>query len=413
MKKIKVLVLTSSFPRFKNDWWQQAILSIYSHMDKKKYEITVIAPSGPGAKASEKIDGIDIKRFSYFYPSTLQLLTSGEGILYSSKKMRFLGKIQIVTFILAEFFSVLSILAKKDFDIIHANWILPQGLIAVVAKFIFRKPVVVTVHGTDIFALNKLNFIKAFILKYCDICTANSSATFETANRIYPSKKNRIVHMGVDIKRFDPKMKDKKFRQGFGKNPKIILGIGRLIKWKGFEYLVKALPLVLAKFPQAKLVILGSGPEENNLRRLAQKLNLEIDKNIFFPGHVGPDKLPNFYASVDVVVSPSITIAKTGEKEGQGNVVLEARASGTPVVASRSGGLIDSIDGKSTGLLFEERDFKGLAEKIIYLFSNKTFYRKLAQNGLNLIRTKYPWEKTSQSFGEIYTNLIKDHESLV
>lgn len=406
MKKIKLLVLTSSFPRFKNDWWQQAVLSIYSHMDKNKFEITVIAPSGPGAKASERIDGVNIKRFSYFYPPTLQLLTSGEGILYSSKKMRFLGKIQIVTFISAEFFSVLSILVKNDFDVIHANWILPQGLIAVIAKFIFRKPVVVTIHGTDIFALNKFNFIKAFILKHCDVCTANSSATFDAANKIYPSTKNKIVHMGVDIKRFDPRKRDKNFRQEFGDNPKIILGVGRLIKWKGFEYLVRALPLVLAKFPQAKLIILGSGPEENNLKRLAHKLSLEMDKNIFFLGHVGPDRLPNLYASVDVVVSPSITVAKTGEKEGQGNVVLEARASGTPVIASRSGGLVDSINGKSTGLLFKERDFKELAEKIIYLFSNKTAYEKLARNGLKLMRTKYPWEKTSQSFAKIYESLV-------
>lgn len=404
-QKVKVLVLTSSFPRYKTDWWQQAVLSIYSNMDLKKYDITVIAPSAPGAKRSEKIKGINVKRFTYFYPPSLQLLTSGEGILYTSRKKKFLGKIQIITFLLAEFFSVLKTLARSDYDIIHANWILPQGLIAVIAKFIFKKPVVVTVHGTDIFALKNFNFLKAFILKHNDLCTANSSATYEEVLKVYPKTRAEIVHMGVDIRMFNPNKKDINWKREFGNNSKIILGVGRLIKWKGFEYLVKSLPYVLAKFSRAKLIIVGSGPEEENLKGLARRLNLEIDKNIFFLGHIGPDRLSCIYASSDIVVLPSITVARTGEKEGQGNIVLEAMASGTPVVASRSGGIVDMIDGKSTGLLFEEKDFRQLAKNIISVFSNGELRKSLSKNGLKLVREKYPWKNTSSIFEELYESL--------
>lgn len=404
--KTKVLVLTSSFPRHKTDWWQQAVLSIYSNMDLKKYHITVLAPSAPGAKISEKLKGVNVKRFIYFYPPSLQLLTSGEGVLYTSGKNRFLGKIQVITFILAEFILIMSTLARENFDVIHANWILPQGLIAVLAKFVFRKPVVVTVHGTDIFALKKFNFLKAFVLKHCDLCTANSSSTFEAVLKVYPKTNAKIVHMGVDVNIFGPNKRDDKFRHEFGGNPKIILGVGRLIKWKGFEYLVRALPFVLAKYPQAKLVIIGKGPEEENLKVLAKKLTLEIDKNVFFLGSVTPDRLTHIYASCDVVVSPSITVAETGEKEGQGNVALEAMASGTPVVASRSGGLVDAIDGKSTGLLFEEKDFRQLAKNIIHIFSSEKVRKSLSKNGLELIRQKYPWKVTGLKFCELYEDLI-------
>lgn len=406
MKKIKVLVLTSSFPRHKNDWWQQAILSIYSNMNLNKYDITVIAPSAPGANPAETIQGIKVKRFTYFYPHRLQMLTSGEGILYTSRKMKVFGKIQILTFVIVEFFYTLSALAKNDFDIIHANWILPQGLIAVVAKFIFRKPVIVTVHGSDIFTLNKFNFLKAFILNYCDICTTNSLATFKTAYKINKNANLKIIAMGVDIKIFDPKKKDINWRKQFGDNPKIILGVGRLIKWKGFEYLIRALPQVLSKIPKAKLVIVGKGPEEVNLKKLADKLDLKIGKNIFFPGHFEHEKFPSIYASSDLVVSPSITIQSTGEKEGQGNVVLEARASGTPVIASRSGGLIDTIDGKTNGLLFEERDYKELAKQIIYVFSNEEARKNLSKNGLKHVREKYSWKITGDKFGQLYESLI-------
>ena len=192
-KKTRVLVLTSSFPRHKNDWWQRTILSIYSNMDLKKYSITVVAPSGPNSLTSEKIEGINIRRFNYFYPRSLQVLTSGEGILYSSKKNRILGKIQMFTFILAEFFTALYLLVRENFNIIHANWIIPQGFVAIILGFIFRKRVVVTVHGTDVFALRKLNFIKTFILKHCDLCTANSSVTRNAVKEIYPKAKVEIM----------------------------------------------------------------------------------------------------------------------------------------------------------------------------------------------------------------------------
>lgn len=403
---MKILVLTSSFPRFKTDWWQQAVLSIYSNMDLRKYHVTVLAPGAPGAAAHEKIKGIDVRRFTYFYPSSLQLLTSGEGVLYTSKKNKILGKIQVITFVLAEFFATMSLLAKENFDIIHANWIIPQGLIAVFAKFIFRKPVVVTVHGTDIFAIKKLNFIKRFILKYSDLCTGNSSATYAEVLNIYPRANVKIVHMGVEVKMFDPGKREERWRRKFRENPKIILGVGRLIKWKGFEYLVRAMPLVLEKSPQAKLVIIGKGPEEENLKKTAQKIGLTLDQNIFFSGTFGPDKMPSIYASCDVVVSPSITIKETGEREGQGNVVLEARASGTPVIASRSGGLVDTVDGKTNGLLFKEKDYKGLARQVIKIFSDDRLRKKLSENGLRYVRENFSWRRTSSSFCRLYEEIV-------
>ncbi|OGY12948.1 MAG: hypothetical protein A3A58_01160 [Candidatus Blackburnbacteria bacterium RIFCSPLOWO2_01_FULL_41_27] len=403
----KILVIASSFPRYKDDWWQRAVLSIYDNMDLKKYHVTVVAPSAPGAKSSEKINGIYIERFTYFYPKSLQLLTSGEGVLYSSKKNKYLGKIQVITFVIAEFVKTISLLASRDFDVIHANWILPQGLVAIIAKFIFRKPVVITVHGTDVFALKKLNIVKKFILRFCDVCTANSSATLEAVNEIYSSPKNKIVYMGVDLKTFRPENIDNKWRQAFGEDAKLILSVGRLIKWKGFEYLVRAFPKVLEEVPSAKLLLIGKGPEEDNLKKIAQKLGLELDKNIFFLGTFGPDKLPNIYASVDIVVSPSVTIAKTGEKEGMGNVVLEARASGVPVIASRSGGLKDTVDGKTNGLQFEERDYQQLAKHIKYLLLDKKAHDGFARNGYKYVKENFAWKVASTRFCQLYETITR------
>lgn len=404
-RKINVLVLTSSFPRYKNDWWQQAIFNFYKNLDKSKYKVTVIAPSAPGAKTSEIFFGVDVRRFTYFYPPRLQRLTTGEGILYSGKR-GLLNKLQILTFISTEILSTFFVLIKGNFDVIHAQWIFPQGLIAVILKFIFRKPVVVTGHGVDVFGLKKINFLKTFILKNSDTCTVNSKATFEAAYKLCPSAKIEIIPPGVDLTMFRKDKLDMSWRKKFGDQPKIILAVGRFIKWKGFEYIIRALPHILPKFPNAKVVLVGSGPEEENLKRLAQKLNLEIGKNVFFLGPTEPDKLSHIYASSDVLVSPSITLSSTGEKEGLGNVILEALASGTPVVASRSGGIVDIIDGHSTGFLFEERNYRELAEKIIYVFSKRQIRERLSKNGLKLVTEKYDWKKISRSLGELYEEIL-------
>lgn len=402
---MRILVLTSSFPRYRNDWWAQFILSIYKNLDLNNFDVTVVAPHGLNAKKNEEIDGIKVRRFTYFYPNKFQILTSGEGILYAGRK-KWLGKLQMFTLVMAEMLTTLNILTKNKFDIIHAHWILPQGVIAVLAKFIFRKPVVVTVHGSDIFGLKRFDFVKKFVLKYCDVCTVNSRSTFDAVRKLSPKTNIRLIPMGVDLQMFNEKKEDQNWREQFGNKSWIILGVGRLIKWKGFEYLIRAFSDVLIKFPIAKLIIIGSGPEEENLKKQARELNLKINTNLFFFGNVGHSVLSHIYATSDLLVSPSITYSKTGEKEGQGLVILEALASGLPVVASKSGGIIDIIDGKSSGLLFEEKDYIDLSKKIISVLSDEKTKKKLSENGLKLVKDKFSWEKIGQEFGRLYKEII-------
>ena len=134
---------------------------------------------------------------------------------------------------------------------------------------------------------------------------------------------------------------------------------------------------------------------------------LKLNKNVFFLGHTNPEKLTQIYASSDILVSSSITLTSTGEKEGLGNVILEALASGTPVIATRSGGIVDIIDGHSTGLLFEERNYKELAEKIISVLSEKKLNEKLSRDGLKFVKNKYDWKKICKELGDLYEEIIK------
>ncbi|MBI2613549.1 MAG: glycosyltransferase family 4 protein [Candidatus Levybacteria bacterium] len=403
MKKIKILVVTSSFPRSKADWWGQFILKIYEHLPKDRFAITILAPHSPGAKLKENFEDINIFRFPYFYPFSQEILTTGSGILHS--KGNILAKIQVSTFLLSEFVYVIFILLTKKFDIVHSHWILPQGFFGVIAKYIFKIPLIVTIHGSDIFALKKLNLIKSFVLRKSTIVTANSTATQREAYAVSSNSNPLLIPEGVDLNVFNSKKRDLQWRKKMNNNDQIIIAVGRLIKWKGFDYLIKAMPKILKKFPKVKLVIVGSGPEEMNLKKIVEFLGL--DKNVVFLKNVSHDKLSVMYASSDIFVSPSITNEASGEKEALGIVIIEAIASGIPVVASNSGGIRDTVDGKSTGFLAKEKDPDDIAQKTTDLLSNLKIRREIIKKGLRHVEKRYSWDILAKKYSDLYEKCMK------
>lgn len=365
------------------------------------FRITVLAPHAPSAKFSETISRILVIRFPYFFPLSQEKLTTGVGILHMIKGNS-IAKVQMIFFVTSEILYAFILFTRYRFDIIHAHWLLPQGVIAVFIKIIFHVPVIVTVHGTDIFALKKFNFLKRFVLQHVDICTVNSSATHKEVCDLYPHTKTQIIPMGVDLKVFSSKKRKKNSRL----HVPIILGVGRLIPWKGMSYLISAMPEILKAYPNAMLYIVGTGPSEALLRSQAKKHGLLFDKNIFFLGNISHDKLAEVYRKSNVFVSPSITVNNTGEKEAQGLVVLEAMASGCPVIATRSGGIVDLVEDKKNGLLVREKDAQAIAKNVVFLLSHKKERKEMIKNGLVKIQKSYSWESTAKSFEQLYEQLI-------
>src|SRR3989338_5856854 len=131
---------------------------------------------------------------------------------------------------------------------------------------------------------------------------------------------------------------------------------------------------VIKKFPKAKLVIVGDGPEKTNLELLTKKLNL--NDNIIFTVKIENKYLPQFYATADLFAGPSI-VTKSGDTEGLGVVFLEALASGTCVVGNNIGGIPDIIENNKTGILVRQKDSKQLANAIIKLLSNPKLRKNL------------------------------------
>ncbi|GAF94131.1 unnamed protein product, partial [marine sediment metagenome] len=178
------------------------------------------------------------------------------------------------------------IIKKEKINLIHAHWILPQGILAAFYKKFFRIPYVVTVHAGDIFPIRNavFKYFSRFALQNCDYCTANSSYTKRAVLNILKIKNIEVIPMGVDFNVFDKNKKNYTIRKKFNIKDKFILFVGRLAEKKGVKYLIRAIPNVLKRFPDAKLLIVGDGPEKNNVKKLISELG--INKNVIFAGKI-------------------------------------------------------------------------------------------------------------------------------
>ena len=395
---MKTLVLTSTFPRWKNDTTPSFVYELSSRLAEKGNKIIVLAPHAENSLRHEDIGKVDIHRFRYFYPPKFEKLAYGAGIIPNFKNS-FIAKLNVPFFLLSEYFSAKYLIEKECPNIIHAHWLIPQGIIVAMLKNKKTK-LIVTVHGSDLFPLKNFIFktLQRKVLKNADFCTVNSKATENEIIERFPEYKDKIllIPMGVDIKLFSPR--NVKFRQY--KNQKIILFVGRLNEQKGVEYLVKSMPIVNQTIKNAKLLVIGQGDYRNKMQKLANSLNL---KNVEFIGSIPHKNLVDYYNLADVFVLPAVA-SKIGT-EGQGLVLLEAMACGTAVIGTDTGGIKFIVKNNENGLLVRERDEKHLAENIVKVLSNNKLKEKLIKNGIKFVKNNYSWNIIVKTFDKLYNEL--------
>lgn len=384
MGKLKLLVTASTFPRWENDTEPRFVLDLCKAMSEY-FDITVLVPACPRAKDNEILEGIKVIRYHYFPIHKLETLCYPGAIVprIKQKKVRAL----LVPFL---FIGLWNALRKhvNDYDFVHAHWLIPQGIV----QSFFDKPYIVTGHGGDVCSLNKgiVRKLKIRCIKKAKKVTVVSEHLKNRILELVPDADIEVISMGVDTNAFGPQYRiENYFGQG---DKKVVLFVGRLAEKKGVTYLIEAMQYI-----DALLVIAGDGPLRTELEKQAYTQALQKNPNARFPDETTNDDWKRFgnvlfvgskthselrviYASSDVFCMPSVT-AKDGDQEGFGLVMLEAMASGLPIIASNSGGIPQLIKDSENGLLCEEKCVWQLADNIISLLDDEDLYIKLQTNG--------------------------------
>ena len=273
------------------------------------------------------------------------------------------------------------------------------GLIAIIAGFITRRPVLISIHGY-VFTVNPLQYmLRRPVCLASTAIRVNSRAVHKLVESWgIPSHKINLVSDRVDIEMFNPNLNGKIIRERFnlGEDP-VILFIGALTKLKGVDLLIKAMKIVVQKVPNAKLLIIGQGPLKKDLVEMIKDLKLE--KNILLLGPILHDEIPLYIAASNLLVHPSLA-------ESLGRVLLEAQAVGKPVVAFKVGGTREAIKDGETGILVELGNYEKFAEAILNLIKDHRLAKEMGLKGRRYVETNYEFWRQEKSLVKLYYSVF-------
>lgn len=293
---------------------------------------------------------------------------------------------------------------QNKYDLVWAIMASFGGLAALIFKGQFSGvPYVLTLQEGDSLEYIKsrarwLGPIYGRIFQKADRVTAISSYLKEYAkSQRVPEEKISVIPNGVDFEKFYPvefsKKEELKKKLGINKDEKIVITVSRLVKKNGIGDLIGAMDKM--KFA-AKLLVLGSGPLEKELKARSEELKLQ--DRILFLGDVPNERVPEYLSIADVFCRPSLS-------EGLGNSFLEAMAAGIPIVGTNAGGIPDFLEDRETGLFCLRNDSDDIRQKIEAILEDEGLKLKLIQNARNAVSEKYDWKIISKQMESVFESL--------
>lgn len=395
---MRILVLSHMFPSAFNE-----VAGIFVHeqvkaLVKKGVEVQVVAPVPwspfPINRMSKKWktyseipllsvrDGIKV-----WYPRYLAFPRS--WFFASSGQRMYRGIKDVVAKIYREF----------PFDLIHAHVALPDGYAGALLAQRFGKPLVVTIHGQDLqHTINRNTACKKAV---CNVLNSASRSILVS----HKLKRLAIKHCGLNDKLsvvpngVDPKYVAPRPIGSINQQTEspVVLSVSNLVRTKGIDLNLYALHRIRKKYPGLRYVVIGSGPEEPRLRKIA--IELGMNEQVVFLGRQPHRQVMKYMAACDVFCLPSW-------QEGFGVVYLEAMVNGKPVIGCRGEGIEDFVTHGETGLLVKPRDVDNLAESLDYLLSYPDEAKAIGEQARKLALENYTWEKNAEKTIKVYEEVF-------
>jgi rhamnosyl/mannosyltransferase len=295
--------------------------------------------------------------------------------------------------------------SRRRYDVVHVHFPHPMGVMSYLLGWRAHRHAVVVTYHSDI--VNQVNLLKAYrpfmdrLLERADAILCTSPDYMAGSDVLAPFlKKCHVVPYGIDVSQFEPNedvlAKAAAIRARFGKRP-LLLGVGRLIYYKGFDHAIRAMAEI-----DAELVLVGSGPLKESLERLAREAG--VAERVHFVGEVHNHDLTPWYYACDLYVLPS-----TVKSEAFAIVQLEAMACGKPIVNTaipHSGVPFVSRNGES-GLTVPPRDAPAFAAAVRTILENHEMARSFGEAGRARVKREFSKEAMASQVMSIYRDATR------
>jgi len=394
-RELAVMMLTWEFPPRIIGGISPHVYYLSKSLARNGVKVYVVTCDFPGAPQHEIVDGVEIFRVdSYKNPSP----DFATWVYLMNLNMQ------------KEAAALVNSLGGKV-DVFHAHdWLVADAGIGL--KHVFRKPLLTTVHSTEIGRRNGIHFDYERMIHETEawltyeawkvICCSDYMVSHVRWAFGLPGDKLVMVPNGVDTELYAKAEGDdlSQFRSKFASpEEKIVLFVGRLVHEKGVHVLVNAVPKVLEKV-NAKFVIVGNGYMKEQLSNLVKIIGLA--HKVLFTGFIDDETLRRLQKCADVSVVPSLF-------EPFGIVALEAMAAKSPVVVSDTGGLSEIVEHDATGVKVYANNSDSLAWGITKVLLDENYSNRMKANAYKKVQEKYDWDKIAQQTKAIYENVLNEY----
>lgn len=395
-------MVTTSYPRFPGDSIATFMEPIATSVAARGHEVHLVAPWHPKIDRPPVDGGVHFHFYKYAphpslnvfgYAAAMRADVSLRGAAFAAAPLA----------LAAGWWAARRVARRVGATVMHGHWVIPSGVIAAYAAP--RLPLVISLHGSDVYVAERLApagraarmaFTRAGFVTACSADLASRAVQLGAAlDRL------TVVPYGVDTTRFKPDATaaaQLRSTLAIGADTLLIAAAGRLVRKKGFEYLIDA----LTHAPAAVLALAGDGTLAGELRTRAHDAGVE--SRVRFLGDRTQDDVATLFAAADLIVTPSVR-DDAGNVDGLPNVVMEALASGTPLVTTEAGGIGSVVSHGQTAWIVPERDPAAIATAIDALREVKV-RTTIGTAARGLVEARYGWGRTAEAMESAYHHAL-------
>ncbi len=397
----RILFVTQTFPRSEKDISGTFVYSLAKSLDSLGLEVDVLAPHTDKLPYDKIFNGLYIRFFKYAFPG---FETIGYGrSLRKDIKVKF-ESIVVLPFYLKKGNENVKLLARaRRYDFVHVHWPVPNLFMLGGVE----GAVGLSLHGSDVFLTEKLavSFImRRWVRKVSFVASCSPELLDRFTKTTAFQGMKEVIPYGVDSSTFSPNRSlGKKIREklGISSESVVILALGRMVEKKGFEYLARIVSK-LAEDKDVHVIFAGDGELLNSIKKIVSG-----NQKVHFVGKVLRDEIVSLYNAADIFVMPSIHDSK-GNVDGLPNVILEAMATGLPVVATRVSGIPLAVKDGVNGFLVKEKDSEAIFEKLRILIHNNALRKIFADNSRKIAVSDFGWETIAKRYYDLYLSVTNN-----
>jgi glycosyltransferase involved in cell wall biosynthesis len=401
--KHRVVMVATSYPRFPGDNVGTFMEPIAHGVAARGHEVHLVAPWHPAIQRPDREGHLRFHFFRYAPVASLNVFGYA-GALRADVQLRAAAYAAAPLALAAGWRAVRSVARAVDATVVHGHWVVPGGAMAMAARG--RRPLVVSLHGSDVYLAERSAIVgraaRAVFARAAWVTACSEDLRQRALGLGARPATTEVVPYGVDTTRFGPNPAARariRAHLGIDESAPLVVAAGRFVRKKGFEYLIDAAARLAHRLPGLVVAIGGDGDLADEYRRRAAHAG--VADRVRFPGMLAQDEVGAWFAAADAIAVPSVR-DEAGNVDGLPNVLMEALASATPVVATTAGGIGSVVVDRQTGLLVPERDGLALAEALFIVVSSRETGARLGEAARLDVARRFGWERVAERLEAAY-----------